>query len=552
MLGACTDSEDNLPAERPELRVTDSHAIGAVGDDALSLVEALQIAGGLLAVAELSSAERLLISGTPGPESADTIRVALANGDRIEAPSQTIPDGPEWFPLFPSSSLPDIVGNEGDVLEGAGYTFSNGPADGPLGGLGLVIRSSDFTIQNLVFERFAEMLSISPSDESGLQGITIRGNSFLNGGGLGLGATAANGSRSLLRGVRISNNEFLGPSEFGGRFPRNIHSAIGGVATPLSAPPDEQANRLENLTISGNRIRGYFGAVQLMALQSFTGNSNGVMRNIRIIGNDITIPNYAGDPAIYIWGAVTLGGMSSNALIESLEIADNEIAGSGYVVLVTGVENVSGQNLLSENHVIRDVSIHGNTIRPVNDCGIGILVMSSFTEMSSGSALDNRVEALDISANEIHDCELGILVTPMLNWGAAGASMGNSMENVTIIENSITGARTGIIASGGTILANELGLEDSPEATVAGNYLRGLEISRNSLGSTQEGFALYGGAAIEAPGSVTQNELVAARALSNTVPADIPLCTAAANGIVRSDATVEANTLDANEIDCSR
>ncbi len=60
------------------LTVNDTDAIGVVGDSLLSLVEAVQLANGLLTLAELSADESALVTGDPGPEVADTINVDVA------------------------------------------------------------------------------------------------------------------------------------------------------------------------------------------------------------------------------------------------------------------------------------------------------------------------------------------------------------------------------------------------------------------------------------------------------------------------------------------
>jgi len=201
---------------------------------------------------------------------------------------------------------------------------------------------------------------------------------------------------------------------------------------------------------------------------------------------------------------------------------------------------------------MQGVRIAGNRIRPVNDCRVGMLVLSAFTEMSTGDAVHNAIDGLEISANDIADCDTGILVTPMLNWGAAGTSMGNRMTNVRIDDNTIAGARIGILASGGMILGNELGLENASGAAAVGNTLSGLELAGNTVTATERGIALYGGVAIDAPGTVTNNALLEVVVGDNDMGSTPTGCSAESNGVLRSDATVNANVIEVDPSRCDQ
>src|SRR5436190_631376 len=59
------------------LLVNDTDAVGMVGDNKLSLDEAIRLANGSLRQSQLSQAERQQVRGMPGPGAPDLIKVVL-------------------------------------------------------------------------------------------------------------------------------------------------------------------------------------------------------------------------------------------------------------------------------------------------------------------------------------------------------------------------------------------------------------------------------------------------------------------------------------------
>jgi hypothetical protein len=92
------------------LLVNDTSAVGTVGDNHLSLEEAIGLANGSLALGKLSKAERAQVHGTPGPGTPDLIKVALPRGTVISA----------------QAALSVIRGNTDDTIDGNGATLSGG------------------------------------------------------------------------------------------------------------------------------------------------------------------------------------------------------------------------------------------------------------------------------------------------------------------------------------------------------------------------------------------------------------------------------------------
>src|SRR5262245_36162819 len=106
-LAACGGHEDKPLGANPvacreksqtatTLEVNDTNSTGNAGDAVLSLAEAIQLANGTLALEGLSEGERAQIRGTPGPNSADLIRVVVG---MINAP----PPSADRTPVLPAA-----------------------------------------------------------------------------------------------------------------------------------------------------------------------------------------------------------------------------------------------------------------------------------------------------------------------------------------------------------------------------------------------------------------------------------------------------------------
>ncbi len=141
------------------LFVDDSRARGSLGDELLSLAEAVRLANGSLSLAQLSPEEAQHISGTPGPASVDRIQVDLGEGGRIVADPPASPGSPV---------IPYLIDNDGDCLDSMGVVISETSA--PSGASGtrnaVIVISSGVSIRRFEFEEIgsAETTSIALSE----------------------------------------------------------------------------------------------------------------------------------------------------------------------------------------------------------------------------------------------------------------------------------------------------------------------------------------------------------------------------------------------------
>lgn len=544
LIAGCTsDGEPQSAASSTEttdgsavtITINDPDAIGVLGDDLLSLAEGIQLASGTVKVDELSAAEAEQIDGAPGADSPDQLRFDV-DGDRVEVPVQSVPEGMDWEPAPADTLLPELSNNAGDTLLGDGVTIANGPEGSPIGGLALRINSSDVTVTATRFERFAEMISVQPLTEAGISGVELAGNSFHDGGGISLTATAKDGSIGKLEGIVIDGNELLGPPEFGGEFPRSIHSAIGANGTLMTAPNTSgRSAEMNDITITDNVIRGFQGGLSIAALQSVSGNRGGSIDGMLIEGNTVEMPSGAGDPAVYLWGAVNLGGAISDVSVRNVRIIDNDVRSNGYAVLVAGVEHLLANTTTSTSVSVDAVEISGNRVAPVDDCSIGVLVMGAFTEMGGGPATDVQLTEIDVTGNEVENCETGVFATPVLNWGTAGVSTGNSIDALRIERNTILGATRSVVAAAGAVMGTSLDYDNAPDAGVADNKISGLSIIDANDGGAE--VVVAGGIGWGAPGSVTRNSVTV-----DTL--DVAgACSAEADVRIDTDASVTGNSI---------
>lgn len=518
------------------LTVDDPDALGVIGDDRLSLAEAIRLANSSLDLSELSPGEAARVQGRPGATSPDEITFTVP-GDRVEVPVQRVPDGSPWEPAPADPILPVLHGNDGDHVIGEGVTIANGPDGGPIGGLGLHVASSQVVVSGTTFERFAGMISIQPIDAGTISGVEVSQNAFLNGGGVGVTATAADGSSSVVEHTTIRGNELLGPPEFDGRFPRSIHSAVGVNGALMAAPASVERATVHDLALVDNVVRGFQGGFTIAALQSVSGNTGGELDGVLIQGNEVTMPIGAGDPAVYVWGAVNLGGAVADVSVSDVRVVDNDIAGNGYVMIITGVEHLVQPNTTSERVRMDGIEVSGNRVAPVEECDIGLLVMGAFTEMGGGPATDVQVRDVEIVDNQIDECETGMLVTPVLNWGTSGTSRGNAIDQLAIEGNRVSGAQRGVVVSGATILATSLGYENAADAGVDGNQVRGFTFAdaRDGMGQS---LVVAGGLAWGAPGSVTGNVV-------EIIPSDTGAsCQVKTDNSINSTARVSGNRVE--------
>lgn len=523
LASACSDGNDHPMERAPSFDagvvVTDADAVGAVGDDLLSLAEAIQLANGTLTRGGLSNAEASRINGDPGATSRDEIRFDVAGG-AVRFPLQ-IQEKPavEFAVLTPRSPLPALVGNDGDTITGEGIRFTNGADDAvdtvnvprfyngaPLGGLALRVASSDFTLSGVTFERFVQGIQVQPETVDGLTNVAIAGNRFHNGGGIAFSATTSEGHRGSLSAVRVEDNEFLGPRVFDEHFPSMFHTAVsvmGASAATASSAKDEIAVVVSDVSISGNTIDQFGSGVQVQPLQAIFGaNAHARVTGVRIENNRIIHTREAVDPPIYVWGAVNVGGTVSDVAVSDIAITDNTVSGNGYLVFVPAVEVLLAGSTPSSDVTMDGVSITGNTLGPIVDCVVGITTITAFPELGGSTVSNASMKNVEIADNTVTGCDWGALATPVYNVGAPDASSGNTLQGLRYERNRIEQASMGIVIAGGTLAADDFG----GVAGVESNSVSGVVARDNRFAATDLGILLAGGfASGSASGYVSQN-----------------------------------------------
>ncbi len=561
LLTACSDGSDQpgseiFPEYDTKLTVTDPEGLGLVGDDLLSLAEAIQLANGSLQSTELSASEQANIEGSPGSASRDRI-VFDVDGGAVRFPLQVQPKPPfEFAPLISVTLMPKLAGNDGDAIDGGGIRFTNGGDDAidttntppifrhaPLGGTALDIASSDFSLRDVTFERFILSLSLYPVQaDGGLVNVEISGNRFHNTGGLNFAATTPQGERSGLQQISVSGNEFRGSSLFDENFPSALHTAIFFVgATEAAAGGAGQAvATLDDIRITGNSIEEFGTSVQFAPLQTVsTPNSGARMTRVTISANDISVAEDAGDPAIYVWGAVNVAGQVADVEVSDLRIEDNDVTANGYAMVVLGVEVLIAGSP-STNVRIDGVRIVGNTILPRSECINGIVTMGAFLELGGSTAHDVLLSNLEIADNAIRGCHTGILASPAINVGAPDISANNTIDGLVIQRNDIRDADTGILVAGGVLDSAEFG----GLAGLESNVIRGL-IARDNVFDTRGVDLLVAGgyATGSALGEITMNSVDIVDIAGNTqVQGEEPArCEIKNDARVAASATVRDN-----------
>ncbi len=570
LLTGCSDGSDQ-PGSRntgnydTQLTVTDPEGLGVVGDDLLSLAEAIQLANGVLQATGLSAAEQAQVDGQPGVASRDRI-VFDVDGGAVRFPLQIQEKPPfDFAVLTPISLMPRLAGNDGDAIDGDGIRFTNGDDDAtdtvnnppifrhaPLGGIALEIASSDFSVRGVTFERFILSLSLHPAQaDAGLVNVEISGNRFHNTGGLNFSATTPQGERSRLQQIAVSGNEFRGSSLFDENFPSMLHTAIFFVgATEAAAGGAGQTLAvLEDIRISGNSIEEFGTSVQLAPLQTiFTPNGGARMSRVTISDNDISVAEHAPDPAIYVWGAVNVGGQVSDVEVSDLRIENNNVTANGYAMVVLGVEVLIAGSP-STNVRIDGVRIAGNTIQSRSDCTYGIVTMGAFLELGGSTAHDVVLSNLEVADNAIRGCHTGILASPAINVGAPDISANNTIDGLVIQRNDIRDVETGILVSGGVLNAAEFG----GLAGLESNVIRGLVARDNVFDTRGVDMLVAGGYATgSAQGEVTMNSVdIVDIAGNTTVQGDAPAsCEIRSDANVASSATVRDNLVTGNAPSC--
>lgn len=492
------------------LLIDDRRGVGEVGDDSLSFAEGVRLANGDLSLDRLSAAEQARVTGRPGPDSADLIQIDLPAGTEITVPEQEAPGSGYFVTGEVLSALPPLVGNDGDRVDGGGVALANGRGE-VIGGIGLIVSSSDLVLENLTLRRFLTSVEVVPADDRPLEDIQIRDNRLEGGGGIGGRSTSNSGAVTTVRGLVIADNQIEGPAESGLDYPYIINQAISfqALAGAPRQDPDGEAV-LEDLVISGNTIRGFPNGVGLSAVTT-AEDVDGLasrMSGVRLSGNDIEMLPGSFDPAIYLWGSSNTGTEISDVTVEYIEVSDNRLMSNGYVVLATASEQVLGNDQVSRDIDWDGLSIVGNTLGPVDSCDVGMMVATSFQEITTGSRADEiSMRNVLVEDNDV-DCATGVVLSPAVNFGSDALGQAMTLEDVTVRANRFEVDDAAVLAAGGRVVETILaGAESSPLALVRDNVLEGLAVDDNELLSGQALVWAYGGLIDGAPGRAIDNDL---------------------------------------------
>jgi len=525
-------------AEPPAvLRVNDPDGVGAVGDDRLSLAEAIRLANGDLSTTALSAKERSQIQGHPGANRADQILLTQilltpGAGAQITLPAQPgIPvAGPAAFKSGNTadlkSSLPALRGNDGDLVDGAGVILANGPDGSAVGGVGMQISSSNFTLRNVTLRRWAIPININPAGAAGIHKVTIRNNQIEDGGVIFTGS-ATDGSANRSSDITIADNTILGPSAVGrannALFNQPITITAANVALPGSAGDAAPASSLEGVRITGNKTRGFGSGIAVLGSSLRGGRiANVTLRDVLVEKNEVIIDKDAVDPAFMLWGAVGMSGDIRDVSIENVRIVDNRFIGPVVGVYMTAVEQVFTTPPVEIQKVrLRGVKFNGNRVEANSDrCLYGIFSTTVFQEIAQGAAHDNLYEDIEFDGNRFTGCQIAAVMSASMNHAIPARSTGNVQRNLRVTNNVISAKKYGLMFTGGSIEKGPL-MAAASGGHAEGNRIENIVVSDNRITVPDgTGVGIYGGYVREVRSStVTGNRASAVTGSGNVIQA---------------------------------
>ncbi|MET0147879.1 MAG: hypothetical protein ABW009_16265 [Acidimicrobiales bacterium] len=181
---------------------------------------------------------------------------------------------------------------------------------------------------------------------------------------------------------------------------------------------------------------------------------------------------------------------------------------NGHVLLATASEQVLGNDETSADIEWDGLSIVGNTLGPVDSCDVGMMVATSFQEITTGSRAEGiSLGDVRIEDNDIH-CATGVILSPAVNFGSNAVGEGITLEGVVVASNRFHVDDVALLAAGGRVIETILGgAESSPDAVVRDNLFDGLTVEGNELRSGRALVWVYGGLIDGAPGRASANEL---------------------------------------------
>lgn len=483
------------------LTVDDRSATGSVGDDRLSLAEAIGVAGGVLSPDALSAAERARIQGEPGAGSADSVRVALRKPAILTTPAGA------------AFGLPFLTGNEGDVFDGGGAILQ--PAGAlPGGAIGMLTRSSRIEIRRFSFAGYplGLVIAATPGPDD-LEQIRISGNSF---SGYESGVVVVpnpSGSKGL-RGLLIEGNRFA--TETG----HNNAIAVLGASPDM---PDAVAAdyEVEDVVIRNNDIRGGVEGIGVFGGMAKPGTTvrDGHLHGVQIVGNRIS--DIFDLPIAVFAGFALGGGVVTRIEVSDVLVAGNRIATDGtpsihiWVVSGTAVGEPGG---LAEDNQLHDVAIARNRTSGGGECPGGIQLQASQNELGGGTVRGNVLERVSVLSNSVSACGSGLALFGAVAAAGHGLVEGNELRDVHLVGNRLTDNVRGVIVSGAAALEGSAFPLPMPEpALVHQNVVESVDVVRNRIRGGETGIVAIGGISSVTSDAVVANSVVDSFEADNAV-----------------------------------
>lgn len=413
------------PLPPGELSVNDSSAEGQLGDDLLSIVEAVQLANSRLTLADLSPAEAAQVEGAPGATNADTITIALDPGTPI-----LLPGGDRW--------IIELFSNNGDTLLGGGVVLTGGVQQSGVSHNGMLVGSSDLRISGFVFREVTNAMAVE-SAGSALSNVSIDANAFVDVAivDLQIRNSLSDGS---ITGVAIKDNTFDAPQRRSDL--RGFIRIRGGVGIADEPTLD---TRIDGLTITGNTMRA-------------PGATVGTCISIAAAAVPFDQPSRVGNSVV---ADVAIDGNALDGCEIGVELAGGIVTQTNGTITNSRLERVA----------IRDTTISG-TATGISILGARVEPAPASFQYSGATAATlsaNRVDGVTIDATAIVNTQIGVsMVGGAFDVDGTGIAEGNVTAGLTAASTTfdavasacVEAADRGALASG-----NQL---ESPCASIVG------------------------------------------------------------------------------------
>ncbi len=376
-----------------ELIVTDTDMAGTPGDGVLSLVEAVELANGRLALADLDDGERSFVRGEPGPENPDQINVDLDLGvrERLQAPG-----GNAW--------IVELFGNDGDTLDGGGVTVVPSADDGESRNV-VLIGSSDVTISGFTFIQVTNPIAVESAGND-LGGIEITQNAFVDSGGDAVSV------RNSLAASSISD--------------------ISIVANAFAA----QERRAD--------VRRFVVLAAGVALADQTNEASSI-RDVRIRDNTMTSGTGAVARCISVHAGVVqadMPGETTGATVAGVDISGNTLTGCALAVeIVAGLAAPTGGRVSAST--ITDVAVTGNDIESAE---LGTAIIAGMVFPDDGGPVEvtgNRISEVALRATTYAEVDLALTLVGGSSSGPGASVTQNAVSAITADEAEPEGAGVG-------------------------------------------------------------------------------------------------------------